>query len=392
MNEPRMTKAGRAAAALVGGVLLTMAAVPAAGAAALPNPLVWTAYDVGSNGYSQAIAIGAAFKNEAGLTLRVLPGKNDVSRQIPLRENKAHFSCSGIGAYYSQEGAFNFGERTWGPQEIRILSLNHADTGTVLITAKDAGIKTLADLKGKRVAWVAGAPALNMSILAHLRFANLTWDDVQKIEFGGYAASQDALLGNQVDAAYVNTSAAGAYRLETSPRGLHYPPIPHNDDAGWKRLNEVLPYYQRRSFTKGALVSPEKPLEAGGGPYPLMIAYKSQKDDVAYEMTKIMYDLFPKYKDAAPGAEGWAMDRQALAWVAPYHEGAIRYYKEVGAWKPEHQKNNDEMVARQETLAKLWKEHLARNISDDREFEREWMKARAEGLRKAGLAVPFESW
>ena len=381
------------AAALAGtvaaGVLLAGATVQAA---SLPNPLVATAYDVGSNGYSQAVAIGAAFKNERGITLRLLPGKNDVSRQAPLREGKVHFSFSGIGGYYSQEGAFVFGRRDWGPQAIRILLLNHADTGTVLITAADAGIKTPADLKGKRVAWVAGAPALNMSVLAHLRFGNLTWDDVKRVDFGGYAASQDGLVDNQVDAAYVNTSAGGTFKLASSPRGLHYPPLPHDDEAAWTRLRDVLPYYSKMTITKGVQVSPEQPLEAGGGPYPLLIAYDTQDAGAVYEMTKTMFDLYPTYKDGSPGAEGWALDRQKFVWSAPYHEGAIRYYKEKGVWTPEAQKNNEDMVARQELLKKAWQEQLAANISDDDAFEQAWMKRRAEALKQAGLVLPFETW
>ena len=50
--------------------------------AKLPNPLSWTAYDVGSAGYNQSVAIGKALKDELGIDLRVLPGKNVVSRQI----------------------------------------------------------------------------------------------------------------------------------------------------------------------------------------------------------------------------------------------------------------------------------------------------------------------
>lgn len=372
--------------------LLVGAMVPAAHAAELPNTIAVTAYDVGSNGYNQAIAIGAAFKNEMGKTLRVLPGKNDVSRQIPLREGKIDFSYSGIGAYYSQEAVFVFGRPDWGPQPIRIMMLNMADTGTVMVSAADANIRHPSDLKGKRVAFVPGAPALNMSVLAHLRFADLTFDDVEVVEFGGYAASQDGLVNDQVDAIYLNTAAAGTYRLDSSPRGADYVRLPHDDEAGWERLLEVLPYYAKRNFTKGVHLSEESPLESGGGPYPLLIAYESKDADTVYAMTKAMYDLFPHYKDGSPGTEGWALDRQVLEWVAPYHDGAIRYYKEAGVWTPEAQKNNEDMIARQAFLAEIWKEHQEKGISNAEESEKSWMTFRAEKLAEAGMPIPFEKW
>ena len=76
----------------------------------LPSQLTWTAYDVGSGGYNQAVAIGNALKNKMGVTLRVLPGKNDVSRTVPLREGKVPFSANGVGGtYMAQEGMYEFG-------------------------------------------------------------------------------------------------------------------------------------------------------------------------------------------------------------------------------------------------------------------------------------------
>jgi hypothetical protein len=82
----------------------------------LPDTIGWTAYDVGSGGYNQAVAIGSALKNVVGVDLRVLPGRNDVARQIPLREGNVHFSATGIGAsYFAQEGVFEFGAADWGP-------------------------------------------------------------------------------------------------------------------------------------------------------------------------------------------------------------------------------------------------------------------------------------
>lgn len=57
-----------------------------AGEIRMPDTMAWTAYDTGSAGYNQAVAIGAALQDALGVNLRVLPGKNDVSRTEPLRQ------------------------------------------------------------------------------------------------------------------------------------------------------------------------------------------------------------------------------------------------------------------------------------------------------------------
>ena len=61
----------------------------------LPGQIAWTAYGTGTAGYNQSVAIGAALQNALGLNLRVLPGKNDVSRTEPLRQGKVAFSATG---------------------------------------------------------------------------------------------------------------------------------------------------------------------------------------------------------------------------------------------------------------------------------------------------------
>src|SRR3546814_13150624 len=64
-------------------------------------------------------------------------------------------------------------------------------------------------------------------------------------------------------------------------------------------------------------------------------------------------DLYPNFKDSAPAAIGYALDRQVLEWVVPFHEGAIRFYKEVGKWTPEAQSNQEELLKRQAILKQL---------------------------------------
>jgi uncharacterized protein len=359
----------------------------------LPETLTWTAYDVGSGGYNQAVAIGNALKNKYQVNLRVLPGKNDISRNIPLRDGKVPFSANGVGgSYLAQEGVYDFGSRDWGPQPVRALLLNNSDALLTIVAAKDANINTAADLKGKRVAWVVGAPSLNQNITALLAFANLSWNDVKKVEFGGFGQAMNAIVDNQVDAAFSSTISGLAYKIASSPRGITYPTFPHSDKAGWARVNKIAPFFVPAFGTEGAGLSMDHKAEAATYPYPVLMTMKNIDPGLVYNMTRAMVELYDDYKDGAPGNKGWDIKRQIFAWAIPMHEGAIRYFKEKGVWTADHQKHNDELVKRQDTLAAAWAAYKSKGPADDKEFKSGWMKARADALTKAGMEPVLTSW
>lgn len=372
--------------ALAAALTATMFSGAAIADVKLPATLAWSAYDVGSAGYNQSVGIGNALKQKYNVSLRVLPGKNDISRNLPLRNGQVQFSANGVGgAYLAQEGLFDFGAKEWGPQPVRGLMLNTSDQLLTVLAAKDSGIKTIADLKGKRVAWVIGAPSLNQNITAILAFANLTWNDVQRVEFGGFGSAMDGIVNNQVDAAFSSSVSGKAYAIAKSPRGLVYPVISHQDKEGWKRLNALAPFFKPFMGTEGAELSKDHPVESSSYPYPILMTYASQKSDLVYNMTKAMVETFDMYKGSAPGASGWAVDRQIFDWVVPYHDGAIRYWKEAGQWKPEHQAHNDMLIKRQQVLAKTWAGMNKAGDIDAEAFAAAWEKARAAALAKAGM-------
>jgi TRAP transporter TAXI family solute receptor len=323
----------------------------------------------------------------------VLPGKNDVSRNIPLRDGKVPFSANGVGgSYLAQEGVYEFGARDWGPQAVRSVILNNSDALLTIVTAKDANINTIADIKGKRVAWVVGAPSLNQNITALLAFGGLTWNDVQKVEFGGFGQAMDAIVNNQVDAAFSSTISGQAYKIASSPRGIRYPTFAHSDKDGWARVNKVAPFFVPAFGSEGADLSKDKKAEAATYPYPVLMTMQATEADLVYNMTKAMVDLFDEYKDGAPGNVGWDLKRQVFAWAIPVHEGAVRYYKERGVWTAEHDKHNAALIKRQETLAAAWKAYKDGAPADDKEFAQGWMKARADALTKAGLEPVVTQW
>jgi TRAP transporter TAXI family solute receptor len=378
----------------VAAAVLALVAVPAsAESIKLPDPLTWTAYDVGSGGYNQAVAIGNAIKNKVGVNLRVLPGKNDVSRTAPLRDGKVPFSANGVGgSYLAQEGVYEFGAKEWGPQPVRALLINSGDALLTIVTAKDAGIKTMADLKGKRVAWVVGAPSLNQNITALLAFANLTWADVTKVEFGGFGAAMDGIIANKVDAAFSSTISGFVYKLAASPRGVQYPVIPHNDKDGWARLKKVAPFFVPAIGKEGAELSEAKTVENATYPYPVLMTMKGTDADLVYNMTKAMVEFYDDYKAGAPGNNGWHISRQVFDWVIPYHDGAIKLFKEKGLWTPAHDTHNAALIKRQEILAAAWEAYKKAAPGDEKEFAKGWMKARADALAKAGMEPVQTEW
>src|SRR5512134_2222309 len=263
----------------------------------LPSTLTFTAYDTGSSGFNIAVAVGKTLKDKHGTDVRVLPAGNDVARLAPLKANRAQASAMGIGVYFAQEGVFEFGVKDWGPQPLRLILASSACNAISLGVAKDAGVKEVKDLKGKRVGMVVGAPALNQNAFAVLAFGNLTRNDVKLVEFSSYGAMWKGVVNNEVDAAIASTISGQAKEAEASPRGLYYPPTPAADKAGWARLHKFGPYYAPHRATCGVGITKDTPVELPNYPYPIFMAYAQQPADLVYNLASAMIKGYDGYKD-----------------------------------------------------------------------------------------------
>jgi len=356
----------------------------------LPSTLTMTAYDTGSSGFNIAVAVGKALKDKHGTDLRVLPAGNDVARLAPLKGGRAQASAMGIGVYFAQEGVFEFAVKDWGPQPLRLILASSDCNAISLGVAKDTGVREIKDLKGKRVGLVVGSPALNQNAFAVLAFAGLGRSDVKLVEFSSYGAMWKGILNNEVDAAIASTISGQAKEAEASPRGLLYPPVPASDKAGWARMNKIGPYYAPHKATCGVGITAQTPVELPNYPYPIFMAYEAQPAELVYGITKSMIVNYPAYKDGAPGAAGLELARQNLSWVLPYHEGAVRAFKEAGVWKSEHEAHNQAALKRQAILAGAWNAFLKTNPAEGDGFRKGWTAARADALKKAGLDPIFE--
>lgn len=93
-----------------------------------------------------------------------------------------------------------------------------------------------------------------------------------------------------------------------------------------------------------------------------------------------------RHDRAVPGIGGWALDKQNFQWVALFHDGAVRYFQDIGAWSDEAEAHNDRLCARQAALAEAWGAFVAKGASDE-VWDAAWQEARRAALEASGFEV-----
>lgn len=359
-----------------GGLVLTAGA----SAAELPKSMTWSSYDVGSAGYAEASAIADAFGKKFGTRIRIQPSGSSIGRLQPVLSKRADIGFLATETFFASEGIHDFSTRRWGPQDLRVVAGRPSSFG--IFTAADADIHTLQDLKGKRFAYVAGNPSINVKCDAFLAFAGLTRDDVDAKMFPTYANAMSSLARNEADASCTTTTPSHVYELEQSPRGIRWLEVPADDEEGWKRLRAVAPFFQPYTETVGAGISEENPVDILAYRYPVLVVRSDTDADLVYAFTKALDETYDMYKDATSVMPRWDLKQAGVpAADAPFHEGAIRYLKEKGIWTDEAQAWNDARTKRLNVLRDAWKKAVAEGDGkSDEEFAAIWDRIRTQAL------------
>jgi len=351
----------------------------------LPKTMIWTSYDLGASGYAEASAIANAVGKKYGTRVRIQPSGSGIGRLQPVLTGRADLGFLATETFFATEGLFDFADRRFGPQDLRVLvgKPNSFD----MVTAADAGIETVADVAGKRVAYAAGNPSANLKCDALLAFAGLTRDDVEAVMFPTYAAAMSSLAQNQADATCTVTATGQMYELAESPRGIHWINLDPDDAQGWERLNAVAPLFTPVSEDKGAGLVSGEPVNMMAYRYPVLVTRADTDADTVYAMTKALDETYGLYKDATATASRYALDKSGTPPIdAPFHEGAIRYLREKGLWGDDEQRWNDTRLERLIALQSAWQKAMAEGERmNDAEFAVLWEKRRAQAL------APLES-
>jgi TRAP-type uncharacterized transport system substrate-binding protein len=100
-------------------------------------------------------------------------------------------------------------------------------------------------------------------------------------------------------------------------------------------------------------VSAHDPRFGNESPVPNAVCYQNAMfcspaidSEVVYGVVKAIFDHPEELRDAHPLGKFWSLTYRPVAQAAPYHEGAIRYFQEKGAWTSEAQAYQDRIMKR----------------------------------------------
>jgi len=349
-------------------------------------------FDIGVYLYTESGALGSAIYKKFGTRVRVVPIGNSVARAISTRAGSTQFwkSCSAYLACI--EGVSDFATIEWGPQPLRLIYTVNREVFFSPAVAADSGIKTMDDAKGKRVAWMIGNPTINLQIEAWLAFAGLTTDDVELVEFPGYSAGLRGMIAGAVDVCATTPTNPVAMEQAGSPHGLSWIPFPESDVEGWKRMREIAPFLVPITLTKGIGITPEHPVTATSYPCPNIVAWEDQDEGLSYWFAKLIVETYDEYKDATATLGWWELENciGPEYMSLPYHEGAVKYFKEIGVWTDELEKRQQEFLNRQKVLGEAFEAAKAEFVESGlkaKEFPSFWANKRIQALKAAGLLV-----
>ena len=332
---------------LCAGVAL---AIPAALMAKdLPKLLSCTTYSVGSTGYATSMGLMEAVKKNEDIKVKVVPAGTDKSKIMPLKNGMMQLSLfTGAGQYYALMGLGDFAAKDWGPQPLRLVFACPEGSIAGMMVRKDSGIKTLADLKGKKVAMIPASPACKALHEGYLAFAGLTVKDVKVVPVSSWGAAWKSVIDGSADTAHCLVASSKAVELAASPHGIHWLPAPPQDKAGWARLNKFCPYLRPYKATKGAGVSKEHPAQIAAYYYGL-VCYPSLDPGLVYKLTKGIWNGYDIYSPMHPSLKLWTQ-KGALEtdrFLSPYHPGAVKFFKEKGVWTAAQEKRQAELLAQE---------------------------------------------
>jgi hypothetical protein len=336
------------AAAGVAGLILSQGQLAAAAAARpdcsavtdkstdLPRSIAIGTNPAGTGAHAMGSALAAVTSKATKITGKVQPYNGPNAWISLLDGGELEFGVINIlDAKMAATGTANYKKPY---RTIRVAAGGVFPFTAGLVVRDKSDIKQVSDLKAKRMAWDFGGHAINQTWQnAMLEMGGVKGSDVTQVRFSNLNDGVRAVAEGKVDASIV-ALGIGLVEEVNAMEPIRFLSLPNTEAA-----NKILAPY-------GASVVKSAPATGVRGEtnvigYPLHLVTSSKVSEKAiYTIVKAWWDNLGELQTLHPIFKRWQKEHQALTnFTVPYHPGAVKFYKEVGAWTGKHEARTKEI-------------------------------------------------
>lgn len=197
-----------------------------------------------------------------------------------------------------------------------------------IVARGDSGIKTLADLKGKRISVGAPRSGTELNARAIFKAAGMTYEDFGKVEYLPFAESVELVKNRQIDATLQSAGlGVASIRDLAATNPIVIVPIPA--DVVSKVGNAV---YISESIPAGTYDGQTQDVPTAAV-VNFLVTHSGVDDELVYQMTKSMYENLGVLAAAHATAQDIKREEATKGMPIPLHPGAEKYFREVGVLK-----------------------------------------------------------
>lgn len=312
MSIPMWTRLRPIAVALGG-----FAAVLALGAgAASAQTYGFATMQPGTLNHTSGTAVAKILKEKAGMNVVIQPNAGEAALLALVGRGEAEF---GIANIFEVENA-----KAANPN-LRLIGSLHPLRGAFWVR-KDTTMRTIADLKGKRVGMGYSAMrTLDPMIKAILATGGLTEKDVTPVLIPNVIRGADDFSSGSADMFFFAFGAPKVREVDASVGGIRALEIPESGMAAAKKI--VPEGYLTPAAPNPFFIGVEKPM----GVYSwdnMIFASAKVSDEAIYKLIDTLEKNKAELVEIQPALREFSPAALYTAYDLPYHPGALKYFKE----------------------------------------------------------------
>jgi TRAP transporter TAXI family solute receptor len=197
-----------------------------------------------------------------------------------------------------------------------------------IVARADSGIRSLADLKGKRISVGVAKSGIELNARAIVAAAGLSYKDFAKVEYLPFGESIELLKDHQIDVT-LQSAVLGVLALRdlASSSDIVVVPIPADVVARMGDSAYVPAAIPARTYRGQTADVPTAAVQN------FLVTHDGVSDDIAYGITRALWTNLDRLAAAQPAAKAIDLKHALEGLPVPLHPGAQRYYQEIGLLK-----------------------------------------------------------